>query len=119
MAFSNEIIDKVWKKGITVNGYNPDLYRQDFCGAWIMRSEYGNTENILGWVIDHVYPTSKGGTDILLNLRPMQHQNNLSKSDDYPSYTAVIVAKDNKNIESTSEFTVNKELQKQLSDIYK
>lgn len=118
MAFDEDMIDKIWNKGVVVKGYNPDLYRQDSCGAWMMRSEYGSADNILGWVIDHVYPISKGGADDLINLRPLQYQNNISKSDFYPVYTAAVIAKDSKNIESKSEFTVNDDLQSKLSEIY-
>ena len=39
-----ESIQAVWEKGIVVEGYNKDLYRQDFGGAWIARDAYGDRE---------------------------------------------------------------------------
>jgi hypothetical protein len=118
MAFSEHTIEEVWKKGIAVEGYNPDLYRKDACGAWIMRSEHGNTNSILGWEVDHVFPQSKGGKEDLINLRPMQHQNNASKADNYPVYKAVITSDGSKNIGLEKEYTVNKKLQDQLANLY-
>ena len=109
--------DDVWQKGITVEGYNPDLYRQDVCGAWIMYSEYGKT-SVFGWEIDHIYPKSKGGDENAKNLRPMHHRNNVSKADDYPVYTAVVTAENNRNIEKTAKFTVSESKQSELRDLY-
>lgn len=61
MAFNEDIIAAVWNKARPVEGYNPDSYRKDVCGAWIMREAYGNRDSNYGWEIDHVYPVSKGG----------------------------------------------------------
>ena len=36
--------------------YNPDLFRQDVAGAWIIREQYGNTDSMYGWEIEHIYP---------------------------------------------------------------
>lgn len=78
MSFTNEMIQAVWEKGFVVSGYDPDIYRKDQCGAWIKRDMYGNRQNSFGWEIDHISP---GGEDILSNLRPLQWQNNVDKSD--------------------------------------
>lgn len=115
--FNEEVINKVWLKGRIVPSYNEALYRKDACGAWMMRSEYGS-ESILGWQIDHVYPVAKGGDDNLHNLRPMQHQNNQSKSDDYPRYTGVIKAEGNNNIYKEELYTINSALQETLNKLY-
>jgi|SRR5690554_1510236 len=66
-------------------GYNKDNYRLDSCGALIYWHSYGK-DTEMGWEVDHIFPQEKGGKNDFVNLRAMQHQNNSSKSDDYPSY---------------------------------
>ncbi len=116
--FSQEIINKVWQNGIVVEGYDYNKFRKDSCDAWIQKDKYGLEEN-LGWEIDHVYPSSKGGTDDLENLRPMHWQNNRSKADNYPSYQCAVKSNENKNVKSEESRTVNNALQETLKNIYK
>lgn len=115
--FTEEQIQQVWNKGLEIDGYDSNDYRQDCCNAWMKRSDYGKT-SIFGWEIDHVYPSSKGGTDHLFNLRPMQWENNRSKDDNYPNYTSAVTSKDNKNIDRESEKYVHENLQKTLKQEY-
>lgn len=77
--FSEDTIQKVWEKGTIILGQDPKLWRQDKCKAWIGRKFYGDRESEYGWEIDHITPTSNGGTDILSNLRPLQWDNNASR----------------------------------------
>jgi hypothetical protein len=97
MAFSEETIQKVWEKATTVAGYNTSVWRKDQCGAWIGRDYYGNRNSDYGWEIDHITPASKGGSDSLYNLRPLQWKNNASRQDD--SLVCRITASGKKNIE--------------------
>lgn len=113
-----QAIQEIWEKGIIVEGYNKDMYRQDFGGAWISREAHGDTNSILGWEIDHIYPIAKGGDNHIENLRPMNWRNNRSKGDDYPHYTADITSEDNKNIEKSTKCTVSTKLQNILQTIY-
>ncbi len=77
-AWAEEIIQKVWEKGKEVNGYDKNKYRKDDCDAWILRDKYGNRDSSYGWEIDHISP---GGSDDPPNLRPLQWENNVDKSD--------------------------------------
>ena len=111
----NETIQLVWEKGIVEENYDQNIVRKDACGAWILRNSYGNRNSKFGWEIDHVYPVALGGNNEEKNLRPMQWENNLSKADDYPSYTAAIQAEGNENFGKETQYTINEALQKELS----
>ena len=96
MSYTEEQIQNVWDRASIVDGYDKSRFRKDACGAWIIRDKYGDTDSLYGWEIDHVVPKSLlrdlGIEEVLMdnpsNLRALQHQNNASKGDDYPSYTA-------------------------------
>lgn len=116
--FTEQKIQNVWNKGLVVDGYDSSKYRKDFAGAWIQRDKYGLQE-IYGWEIDHVYPESKGGDEQIINLRPMQWENNRSKANDYPNYKAVVTSDGNTNVSKEENKTVNDDLQKKLKTIFK
>ena len=89
-TFNDDIITKIWEKALIVEGVDRNFFRKDACGAWIAKEKYGDVSNALGWEIDHVYPIQLGGKDDDINLRPMNWQNNRSKSVDYPSYYSAV-----------------------------
>lgn len=118
MPFSDEIKRSVWQKARKVEGYDENMFRKDACGAWIMWDKYGRQDHALGWEIDHICPRRLNGTDRLENLRPLQHQNNASKADDYPSYTAVVTSEGDKNVYDERNLTVNAQTRELLRRIY-
>lgn len=92
MAWQEELIKEVWKKGKIVKGNDKNRWRKDQCGAWIGFKEYGNRDSQYGWEIDHISP---GGGDQLSNLRPLQWQNNVDKSDGRLKCNVTSKGKDN------------------------
>ena len=126
MAFTKEQIQDVWNRAQTIDGYDKSRFRKDACGAWILRDKYGDTDSLYGWVIDHVVPQSlleeKGFSKDMIdhpqNLRALQHENNASKKEDYPSYTAVVTSEGTKNISSWKFLEVNEKKQALLANLY-
>ena len=125
--FLDDIINEVWDKGTIVDGYDSNTYRKDACGAWMQRDKYGDRESSLGWEIDHIYPESrllkenvdKRQIDDISNLRPLNWQNNASKGDDYPAYTAKCRAEGDSNIEDSRQLIVNKTVAERISELFK
>ena len=106
--FSDEIVETVWRKAKIVPNNNPDLFRQDYAGAWIRRDLYGNKNSKYGWEIDHCEPISKGGTDDLENLYPLHWRNNQKKSDDYPNWKTILTSDGIQNIEKEISWYIQK-----------
>ena len=115
---TEETIEQVWNRATIVENYDPTSIRKDACGAWILRSQYGNRSSMFGWEIDHVYPKALGGGDEFDNLRAMQWENNDSKGTDYPNYTAKVQAEGAKNVYQEVQYTVNEDLRTRLNSRY-
>jgi len=127
MEFSEDDIQGAWNRATVVEGFDETRFRKDACGAWIMRNKYGDTDSLYGWVIDHIIPRAllkeKGIVDekkvsAAINLRALQHENNTSKSDDYPSYTAVVTSKGVENVKEWNFLQVNAKKQEDLNNFY-
>lgn len=104
--FPDQVINAVWQNAAVVEGYDSAIWRKDFAGAWIRRDHYG-IESKYGWEIDHLKPSSKGGSDNLSNLNALHWQNNRKKSDDFPTFQTIITSKENTNIEALQSWRVN------------
>ena len=91
-SFDESTVNAVWQKGQIIFGQDPNIYRKDTCGALMKKSEYGNTNSQYGWEIDHIKPSSLGGSDALYNLQPLQWENNRSKSDNWPHWSCKVKA---------------------------
>ncbi len=115
-----------WQAAQIVDNYDENLIRKDACGAWIMWDKYGDTDSIYGWQVDHICPQKKlldlgfsqDQIDEKENLRALQHQNNASKGDDYPSYMAVVTSEERRNVEKRIGRTVNEKKQSVLKKLY-
>lgn len=89
-SFDPAIVEAVWRKGQVVAGNNPAVFRKDVCGAWMKRSDHGNTNSKYGWEVDHLVPVARAGSDDVWNLQPLHWQNNRGKGDDYPRYACAV-----------------------------
>lgn len=81
---NNDLVGKIWGKGRVIQRYDQNVWRYDICGKPIRFSDHGNTDSEYGWEIDHIYPSSLGGSDDIDNLQPLQWENNREKGDQYP-----------------------------------
>lgn len=93
MSWTKQQIEDVWNKGTVVSNNKSTEWRKDECGAWMARNQYGNRKSSYGWEIDHISP---GGSDSIGNLRPLQWQNNVDKSDG--RLKCNVTANDTKNV---------------------
>ena len=125
--FSDAQIEKIWRKGLTLDGWNSDEYRLDAAGAMMVKSHRGKYDSY-DWEIDHVLskkkmkelgiPEEEWDNDD--NLRPFNAKNNNRKSDDYPTYTRALVFDEDKkqNVPSEIEKVVNEDVQRAINKCY-
>ncbi len=67
-----DTIRTVWQRGRASGEYPADTWRQDECGAWMRRSQYGEATAEFGWKIERVAP---GGAKDADALRPFHVAN--------------------------------------------
>lgn len=103
MQVSKDLALKIWEEF-----YGNKLWVRDCFGTWMYKGDYGNVATSrtmpgdsksydYSWNIDHIKPQSKftpsQNPDIMNNYEPMHRVNNqVHKSDDYPSFHVKNVA---------------------------
>lgn len=102
---SKFVLYRVWNKAKAITGFDPDIWRKDFAGAWIRRDAFGK-QGKYGWVIDHLKPKSIGGTDDLDNLNALHWMNNEEKGISYPEFCTSLSSDGNRNIESKKKWQI-------------
>lgn len=125
MNVTEDLKKRVWSQAREAEGYDNQKVRLDACNAFMIYDDYGK-QSLYGWQIDHVCPVSMleelGYTEEEIdneqNLRPMNLHNNLSKSDDYPSYTSVVTSDGDRNVKREDSKIVNTSRQQTLQSLY-
>ncbi len=125
--FSDDVVDRIWRKGRTLDGWNSDEYRLDAAGAMMVKSHRGTDDNY-DWEIDHVLPKDRmkelgipeDDWDKEDNLRPFNAKNNNKKSTDYPTYTRALVFDEEKrrNVQSEIGKVVNEDVQRAINKCF-
>lgn len=104
---NENLVEIVWRKATSVEGYDSTKWRKDFAGAWIQRSQFGIRSGY-GWEIDHLMPKSLGGSDEIGNLLPMHWRNNVNKANNYPEFTSVVTSEGNSNIDREQPWRISR-----------
>lgn len=98
--FTQQEIESAWNLAFPVDGFSPDQIRKDYAGAYIMKDRYGDRTSNFGWEIDHIIPTEKNGPYESWNYTPLQWENNVLKSDQFPFWETKVSFEDKTNQES-------------------
>ena len=72
MNWTEELVNAVWQHGRAMPEADPASWRQDACGAWMRREQYGQDHAEFGWKIERI---SAGGPPSLETLRPFNCRN--------------------------------------------
>jgi hypothetical protein len=71
-AFPDELVQAVWERARVMPEHDPMRWRQDRCGAWIYRDQYGSALTEFGWKIERV---AIDGADDTEHLQPFHCAN--------------------------------------------
>jgi hypothetical protein len=81
MNWKREIVEAVWAHGRVMPDADPSTWRQDACGAWIRRNQFGHEHAEFGWTIVNV---AAGAPDATEHLRPLHWQNRFDPASNTP-----------------------------------
>jgi hypothetical protein len=85
MSASRELLKRnVWNKGRTIPGAAAAAWRTDPQGWIIHFDDHGNHASPYGWEMQHLLPKSRGGTDQLFNLQPVNVSRRREGQDSHP-----------------------------------
>lgn len=73
--------EKAWNSAKRIPGKDPEKYRKDPYGNVIYKHSYGKSSP-MGWEVDHIKPSSRGGSDATRNLQALNTKVNRIKGND-------------------------------------
>lgn len=81
MNFERDQIETAWERGRTMPEADPSVWRQDACGAWIRRDQFGRNSSEFGWKIENI---AGGGSAMAAVLRPFHCRNRFDTANRRP-----------------------------------
>jgi hypothetical protein len=75
------IVEQVWQHGRVMPEADGSVWRQDACGAWMMREHFGRADSEFGWKIEKIAPAGEGKSGL---LRPFNWRNDFDIANGRP-----------------------------------